>query len=84
MNITENIGTALKTITARFQELKKAPEEIEEVDGEMVNANQIEKALRTIDVRLRDTSGQFRNLDEVLLEISSKWSGLDKNTQRYL
>lgn len=80
----ETAGTALKTIIARFQELKKAPSEIGEVDGEIVDANKIEGALRTIDVALRDTSGQFRDLDDVFLEIASKWDTLDTNTQRYI
>ena len=80
----ETAGTAMKTIIARFQELKKAPDEIGEVDGEIVDANKIESALRTIGVALRDTEGQFRNLDDVFLEIASKWDSLDTNTQRYI
>ena len=80
----ETAGTAMKTIIARFQELKKAPEEIGEVDGEIVDANKIESALRSVGIALRDSSGQFRELDDVFLELSSKWSGLDKNTQRYI
>lgn len=80
----ETAGTAMKTVIARFQELKKDPAEIGEVDGEIVDANKIETALRTIGVALRDTSGQFRDLDDVFLEIASKWDGLDVNTQRYI
>ena len=80
----ETAGTALKTVIARFQELKKDPSEIGEVDGEMVDANAIETALRSVGVSLRDTNGQFRELDDVFLELSSKWSSLDKNTQRYI
>jgi TP901 family phage tail tape measure protein len=53
----ETAGTALKTVIARFTELKKAPGEIGEVDGEAVDANKIETALRTAGVALRDTSG---------------------------
>lgn len=80
----ETAGTALKTVIARFQELKKSPGEIMEVEGETVDANKIEGALRTVGVALRDTTGQFRNLDEVFLELSSKWDSLDTNTQRYI
>ena len=80
----ETAGTAMKTVIARFQELKKDPAEIGEVDGEIVDANKIETALRTINVALRDTSGQFRNLDDVFIEIAQKWGGLDTNTQRYI
>lgn len=80
----ETAGTAMKTVIARFQELKKSPDEIGEIDGEMVDANAIEGALRSVGVSLRDAGGQFRELDEVFLELSSKWDGLDKNTQRYI
>lgn len=80
----ETLGTAMKTVIARFQELKKAPSEIEEIDGEIVDANKVEKALRTVGISLRDTSGQFRELDDVFLELSSKWDTLDTNTQRYI
>ena len=80
----ETAGTAMKTIIARFQELKKAPEEIGEVDGEIVDANKIETALRSVGVSLRDAHGQFRELDDVFLELSGKWGSLDKNTQRYI
>ena len=80
----ETAGTALKTVIARFQELKKDPSEIGEVDGEIVDANAIEKALRSVGVSLRNAKGQFRELDDVFLELSSKWDTLDKNTQRYI
>ena len=80
----ETAGTALKTVIARFQELKKDPSEVGEVEGEIVDANAIETALRSVGVALRDSSGQFRELDDVFLELSSKWDSLDKNTQRYI
>ncbi|MDY4524416.1 MAG: phage tail tape measure protein [Treponema sp.] len=68
----------------RFNELKKAPSEIQEVDGEVVDANKIETALRTAGIALRDTNGEIRNTDEVLFELSSKWNTLDKNTRAYI
>lgn len=87
MNITEapeTAGTSLKTIIARFQELKKPLSEIQEVDGESVNANRIEAALAQAGVALRDANGEFRNFDDVIFELSGKWEGLDKMTQRYI
>lgn len=82
----ENLGTAMKTIVARFQELKKAPSEIaSEIDGEALDVNKIDTALKSIGVSLMDNvTGQFRELDDVFLEIASKWNSLDKNTQRYI
>lgn len=76
----ENLGTALKTIIARFQELKTSEEALS--DG--VDANKVERALKSAGVALRDASGQFRDFDDVILELSSKWDGLDRNTQRYI
>lgn len=69
----ENLGTALKTIIARFQELKDSTEALE--DG--VDANKVEKALKQAGVALRDSAGQFRGFDDVIMELSSKWDGLD-------
>ena len=80
----ETAGTALKTVIARFQELKKDPSEIGLVDGEEIDANQIETALKSVGVALRDTNGEFRQLDQVFLELASKWNTLDTNTQRYI
>lgn len=79
----ENLGTAMKTIIARFQEMKKSPLELVEVEGEEISLNKVDKALQTIGISLTDASGQFRNLDEVIFELSNKWEGLDRNTQRY-
>lgn len=80
----ENLGTAMKTIIARFQEMKKNPLEIVDVEGEEVSYNKIDEALQSIGVSLKDANGQFRNLDEVFLEISSKWDSLTQTQQRYI
>ena len=80
----ENIGTAMKTIIARFQEMKKNPLEISEVDGEEVDFNKIDAALKTIGVDLVDANGQFRDWDKVMLDISAKWDTLSQSQQRYI
>jgi TP901 family phage tail tape measure protein len=80
----ETAGTAMKTIIARFTELKKNPNEIVSVDGEEVNANKVEAALRSVGVALRDTNGEFRQLDDVFLDLASKWDSLSTNQQRYV
>lgn len=81
----ETAGTALKTIIARFSELTKDPAILSvEVDGEEVNANNIEKALKTANVQLRDSTGEFRDLDEVFMELASRWDSLARSTQRYI
>ena len=80
----ENLGTALKTIIARFQEMKANPTEILSLDGEEASLNKVDKALATIGISLKDASGQFRDLDEVIFELADKWDGLDRNTQRWI
>ncbi len=80
----ETAGTALKTIIARFQSLKKPMGEIGEIDGEIVDANKVESALRQADVSLRNSAGEFRNFDDVILELAGKWDSLDTMTKRYI
>lgn len=80
----ETAGTAMKTIVARFTELKKNPNELVEVDGEQVDANKIETALRSVGVALRDSNGKFRKLDDVFLDLAKRWDSLTVNQQRYV
>lgn len=82
----ENIGTAMKTIIARFAEMKTAiGNTFTDEEGEVVNVNRVEKALRSAGVQLRDAiTGEIRPIDDVFLELSSKWDSLSKNTQRYV
>lgn len=80
----ETAGTAMKTIVARFTELKKNPNELVEVDGEQVDANKIETALRSVGVALRDSNGEFRKLDDIFLDLAKKWDSLTVNQQRYV
>jgi TP901 family phage tail tape measure protein len=80
----ETAGTAMKTIIARFTEMKKAVGDVVTVEGEEVNVNKVEEALRSAGVALRDFNGEFRATDDVFLELSSKWNSLDIMTQRYI
>jgi TP901 family phage tail tape measure protein len=77
----EAIGTALKSVIARFQEMKVDP--MADL-GEGVNANRVEKALKTIDVPLRDVNGEFRDLDDVFADLGMKWEGLTRNQRAYI
>jgi TP901 family phage tail tape measure protein len=77
----ENLGTALKTIIARFGEVKQ---EIDGEEVELADINRVDTALKSIGISLLDTAGQIRDLDGVFMELSSKWDDLDRNTQRYI
>ena len=80
----EALGTSLKTVIARMQEMKSNPTQLVEVDGETASLNKMDTALASVGISLKDASGQFRNLDEVIFELSKIWDTLDRNTQRWI
>lgn len=84
----ETAGTALKTVIARFAEVKKLISQGEatgtDEEGTEVSVNKIEEALKTAGVALRDTTGQMRDLDDVFIELASRWDSLDTLQQRYI
>ena len=75
-----NLGTAMKTIIARFEDMKKDPNAL--IDG--ASANKVEAALATIGIALRDTAGEFRPLQDVFVELGKKWDSLTRNQQAYI
>ena len=80
----ENLGTAMKTIIARFQEMKQDPNSLIDSEGQAMDFNRVDKALKTIGVSLTNEKNEFRDLDDVFLEISSRWDGLTQAQQRYI
>ena len=56
----ENIGTSLKTIFSRMQQIKTGENTEDNVD-----VNAVETALHSVGIALRDTSGQLRDLEEI-------------------
>jgi len=80
----ENLGTAMKTIVARFQEMKQDPTKLVDSEGVAMDVNKVDKALKTIGVSLTNTKGEFRDLDDVFLDISAKWDSLSQGQQRYI
>lgn len=80
----ENIGTAMKTIIARFTELKENVAGTADSEFDDLDYNKVDTALKSVGVSLKDTNGQFRDLDDVFLELSEKWNTLDRNSQRYI
>ena len=53
-------------------------------NGEFLDASKVETALKSVGVALRDSQGQFRDLDQVIIELGERWSSLDSATKRYL
>ena len=76
-----NLGTAMKTIIARFEDMKKDPAKALE-DG--ISFNKVEEALRTLGISMRDTAGEFRPLQEVFTELGMQWESLTRNQQAYI
>ena len=80
----ENLGTAMKTIIARFQEMKKDPTSLVDADGVAMDVNKVDTALKSIGVQLTNSKGEFRDLDDVFLDISKRWNSLSQGQQRYI
>ena len=75
----ENIGTSLKTIFSRMQQIKTGNNTEDDVD-----VNSVETALRSVNIALRDANGQLRDLEEIFAELGPRWNQLDRNTQAYI
>lgn len=83
----DTIGTMLKTVIGRFTEVKEAwtsGDLTAESEGEEINVNKVAKALRAADINLNDFFTGAKGLDEILIDLSSKWDSLDLVTQRYI
>ena len=72
----------MKTIIARFTELKENVAGTADSEFDDLDYNKVDKALKSVGVSLKDANGQFRDLDDVFLELASKWDTLDRNSQR--
>ena len=84
----ETAGTALKTIVARFSEVKELVGQGvltgQDSEGEEININKVSKALRLAGINLNDFLNGSKGLDDILIELASKWDGLDIVQQRYI
>ncbi len=84
----QTAGTALKTIIARFTEIKslftKGQLSGADSEGEVIEINKIDTALRTVGISLTDFLNGTKGIDDIFLELASKWDTLDLATQRYI
>lgn len=84
----ETAGTAMKTIVARFSEVKNLRDKNEFIgkdeEGEEINVNNIDKALRTVGISMKGFFEGTEGLDSILLKLAEKWSTLDFETRRYI
>ena len=84
----ETAGTALKTVIARFSEVKKLYSEGEllgtDAEGEAIDINKVSTALRTAGIDMNEFLTGAKGLDEVFIELASKWNSLTLVQQRYI
>ena len=78
----QNLGSALKSIISRYGEMKVGV--TVDSEGEALDYNKVDTALKSVGISIKDAKGQFRDFDDVIFELSEKWDSLDKNTQRYI
>lgn len=84
----ETAGTALKTVIARFSEVKQLYSEGElmgtDEEGMEIDVNKISTALRTAGINLNEYFTGMKGLDEIFLELAQKWDSLTSVQQRYI
>lgn len=84
----ETAGTAMKTIVARFSEVKSLASQGlvsgEDSEGEVIDVNKIQTALRSVGISMDEFFAGTEGLDSVLLKLAEKWETLDFETQRYI
>ena len=84
----ETAGTAMKTIIARFTEVKELFNQGqltgEDDEGEVIEINKIDTALKSVGISLKDFLTGTKGIDDIFLELASKWDSLDLSTQRYI
>ena len=84
----ETAGTAMKTIIARFSEVKSLRDQGlvsgTDTEGEEIDVNKIQTALRTVGISMEGFFAGTEGLDSILLKLAEKWDTLDFETQRYI
>lgn len=74
------IGTAFNTIIARLHQIKSTGYNSEDE----TKINDVAKALAQIDVELMDQYGNWRNMEDIMIDIAGKWDSLDDKTRSYI
>ena len=84
----ETAGTALKTVAARFSEVKKLYDMDElkgkDEEGQTLDVNRVSQALRTAGIDLNKYFLGEVGLDDIFMELASKWGSLTSVQQRYI
>ena len=70
------VGTALKTLFARIQDL-----ELGETLEDGTTLGKYSKALEVVGVNIKDINGEVKNMDTILDELGAKWNTIAKDQQ---
>ena len=70
------VGTALKTIFARIENLK-----LGKILDDGTSLGQYSAALMSVGVNIKDTSGALKDMDVILEELGARWTSLAKDEQ---
>ena len=76
----EVIGTSLNSIMSRLQSIKQMGYNEEDE----TKINDISKALSNIDVALMDNHGNWRNMNDIFMDIALQWDSLNDKTRSYI
>lgn len=72
----EVVGTALKTIFARIQDL-----ELGETLDDGVTLGSYSAALKKVGIEVLDATGEMRDMDDILDDLAAKWDSLNSATK---
>lgn len=65
-------------------ELTSDPKKLVDSEGAEMSFNKVDKALKSVGISMQTAEGQFRNFDDVIVELADKWKDLSSVQQRYI
>ena len=70
----------MKTVVSRMTAIK----DMKAFDPEGESINKVEASLKNVNVDLRDQNGHFRDMQDVLMELSTRWSTFSTENQTFI
>lgn len=64
--------------------MKVDPTALSDEEGAAMSFNDIDKALKSVGISMKDANNQFREFDDVIDELGAKWEKLNSTSQRYI
>ena len=76
----DTIGNAWNSIFQRMSKIAAG----KDVSDTGASLNDVDKVLKKMNISLKDSSGQIRDLGDVLDEVASKWDTFSRNEQNQI